>query len=100
MTVSLGDYDAAPPVVYEVDEIDHQDAGWPNTALSAHEGQTVMFDGDLLSSVGLTSMNDVGTNWCFTEHADYVFDESPLVTGEHNIGTPGVINPTCTEAAP
>jgi hypothetical protein len=82
-----------------VDAIDHREVDWPDTSLASHEGQSVMFDADLLSSAGLVGLNDVGVHWCFTEHSDFIYDESPLVDGEHNLGTPGLVNPACSEAA-
>ena len=59
-----------------------------------------MFDGDLLSASDRIDLNDDGNNWCFSENEELVYDESPVVTDEHNKGTPGRINPTCTDAAP
>jgi len=83
----------------EVDAVDHREVDWPDTSLASHEGQSVVFDSDLLSSAGLVGLNDVGVHWCFTEHSDFIYDESPLVDGEHNLGTPGLGNPACSEVA-
>ena len=84
----------------ELDSVDYLSTGFPSASDSAHEGQSIALDGVLLSSVGLTSINDVGTQWCHTENEDFIFDESPVSTGEHNLGTPGQVNPSCDDAAP
>jgi hypothetical protein len=86
----------------ELDNVDHRAAvpPWPDSSDSSHEGQSIMFDGDLLSASDRIDLNDDGNNWCFSENEDLVYDESPVVTDEHNKGTPGRINPTCTDAAP
>jgi hypothetical protein len=84
----------------ELDSVDYHDTGFPSTSGSSHEGQSIALDGLLLSSVGLISINDVGTQWCHTENEDFIFDVSPISVGEHNLGTPGQINPSCSDAAP
>jgi hypothetical protein len=85
----------------EIDRVDHLDVGFPSATDSDHEGQSFMLDGDLLlGPVGVSSLNDVGTNWVHTENPDFIFDESPVVFGEHNIGTPGQPNPPSDAAAP
>ena len=86
----------------ELDATDHRDpeTAWPDSSDSSHEGQSIMFDGALLSIPGVIGLNDDGGNWCFSESSDLVYDPSPLVAEEHNQGTPGIVNPSCADAGP
>ncbi|MEC9391693.1 MAG: putative metal-binding motif-containing protein [Myxococcota bacterium] len=86
----------------ELDAVDHRDEEtvWPDSNDSDHQGQSIMFDGALLSVPGVIGLNDDGGNWCFSQASDLVYDPSPLVAEEHNRGTPGIANPSCADAAP
>ena len=53
-----------------------------------------------LSKTMCSPLNDIGTNWVHTENPDFIFDESPIVFGEHNLGTPGLVNPPREDAGP
>ena len=83
-----------------VDSVDHIIAGFPSTSVSANEGMALMFDGDLMDSINADVDNDSGANWCVTEVDTYIYEADADAAGEHNRGTPGVVNPTCAVAAP
>jgi hypothetical protein len=85
----------------EIDRVDHLEPDFPSATDAAHEGQSFMLDGALLlGPVGVRLLNDVGIHWFHTENLDFIFDESPIAPGEHNIGTPGQPNPPSGDAGP
>jgi len=92
---------------FEVDYVNHQVAGWPSStngfesgSYVENAGRSLMLDGDLIGDSGVTEDNDVGGNWCRTRASAYMFDEDAAGEDEHNYGTPGVVNPSCTVAEP
>ncbi len=95
-------------VEYQVDYVDHMESSdWPSPVNELdsgtwieNEGRSLMFDGDLIGDSGASDDNDEGGNWCHSRAESLIFDEDAAGTDEHNYGSPGTINPSCTVADP